>query len=230
MISQFPLGFDGDTLEASALALATEYGFHLDQDALPRLQLTAQALVLLLEKFSPLQVDLWVKQRLDKQHGLIRACKPQPGMCILDATAGWGRDAALLAQYGARVLLLERQPVMAALLADGLRRLPPNVTNIALIHQDTLQYLQQLAVNHYPDVIYIDPMHPERHKSALVKKDMQALQQLFGPDDDAHALLAIALSRVKKRVVVKWPQRLPALKHPNSSIAGKTVRFDIYLP
>lgn len=232
MLESFPLGSDTDALIPQATILASQYGFYLNQQSLPRLQLTKRGLVLLMDSFSPLLVDfnpLLVQRRLDKTHGLIRACKPTSDMTIMDVTAGWGRDAGLLAQYGAKLILLERQPIMAALLADGLQRLPPNTLNISCIHQDSLTYLAALERNDYPDVIYIDPMHPERQKSALVKKDMQALQQLFGPDPDAHALLTTAMTRTKKRVVVKWPQRLPPLQQPNASIAGKTVRFDIYL-
>lgn len=232
MLESFPLGSENDDLIPQATMLTSQYGFYLNQQNLPRLQLTRHGLVLLMDKFSPLLVDfnpLLVQRRLDKSHGLIRACKPTPEMTILDVTAGWGRDAGLLAQYGAKLIMLERQPIMAALLADGLRRLPPDTLNISCIHQDSLTYLAALEPNDYPDVIYMDPMHPERQKSALVKKDMQALQQLFGPDNDAQALLTMALNRSKKRVVVKWPQRLPPLQQPNSSIEGKTVRFDIYL-
>ena len=229
----FPLGFDTEDLAPQAREIATQFPLTLDQQSLPRLQLTKRGLVLLIDKFSPLMVDfspLLVQRRLDKTHGLIRACKPAASMTVLDVTAGWGRDAGLLAQYGAQVLMLERQPVMAALLADGLQRLPPNTLTLACIHQDALIYLSQLEPSDYPDVIYIDPMHPERHKSALVKKDMQALQQLFGPDQDAPDLLNLAVTRAKKRVVVKWPQRLVPLKTPDSSIPGKTVRFDVYIP
>lgn len=226
-----PIGFDTEELSSQARALARQYTFTINQNELPRLQVTKRGLVLLLDKFSPLRVDfnaLLVQRRLDKTHGLIRACKPTPGMTIVDVTAGWGRDAGLLAQYGAQIIMLERQPIMAALLVDGLQRLPANTLALSCIHQDALQYLSQLAPEDYPDVIYIDPMHPERQKSALVKKDMQALQQLFGPDLDAQALLALALTKVKKRVVVKWPQRLAPMRQPHSSIPGKTVRFDVY--
>ena len=71
-------------------------------------------------------------------------------------------------------------------------------------------------------------MHPERQKSALVKKDMQALQQIIGADDDAEKLIKLAITRTKNRVVVKWPQRLAPLIKPNYSLNGKTVRFDVY--
>ncbi len=229
----FPIGFDTEDLTSQTKEIAVQYTLTLDQQTLPRLQLTNRGLVLLIDKFSPLAVDfsfLLTQRRLDKTHGLIRACKPTVSMTILDVTAGWGRDAGLLAQHGAQVIMLERQPVMAALLADGLRRLPPNTLALSCIHQDALLYLSQLEPSDYPDVIYIDPMHPERNKSALVKKDMQALQQLFGPDQDAHDLLNLAVTRVKKRVVLKWPQRLAPLIKPDSSIPGKTVRFDVYIP
>jgi 16S rRNA (guanine1516-N2)-methyltransferase len=78
-------------------------------------------------------------------------------------------------------------------------------------------------------VIYIDPMHPLRTKSALVKKEMQVLQDIIGPDEDALELMILARERVKQRVVVKWPQKSPSLLNASACIAGKTVRFDLYL-
>jgi 16S rRNA (guanine1516-N2)-methyltransferase len=71
-------------------------------------------------------------------------------------------------------------------------------------------------------------MHPQRNKSALVKKDMQALQQMIGADDDASELIKLASTRVKQRVVVKWPQKVQSLVLADACIEGKTVRFDIY--
>ncbi|MGL9773657.1 MAG: class I SAM-dependent methyltransferase [Sodalis sp. (in: enterobacteria)] len=41
---------------------------------------------------------------------------------VVDATAGLGRDAFVLACLGCRVQMFERHPVMAALLKNGLRR------------------------------------------------------------------------------------------------------------
>lgn len=226
--NNFALGYDSDDLATQAQSLITQYHFHLNPNTLPRLQLTHKGLVLLLPKFSPLMVDFNAMPSQDKKHALIRACKPAPDMTILDVTAGWGRDAALLAQYGAKVIMLERQPIMAALLNDGLQRLSPGRLDLSCIHQDACQYLAQLSPSNYPDIIYMDPMHPERQKSALVKKDMQALQQLLGPDTDVIELLFLARTKAKKKVIVKWPQRLPALLPPNISLEGKTVRFDIY--
>lgn len=152
------------------------------------------------------------------------------GLKLLDATAGWGRDAAVLASFGTEVTMLERHPVMAALLADAVTRSRAQEVSplpLSLHVGNTLSYLEQLPPDRYPDVIYIDPMHPERSKAALVK-DMQALQQMIGADEDAAQLIHMAVKRVKQRVVVKWPQKTKALLPANASIEGKTVRFDIY--
>lgn len=193
-------------------------------------------LVLLQDQFSPLFIDFQaasLQKRRDagKKQGLVRACKPAKGLRILDATAGWGRDAAILASFGANVLMIERQPIMVALLEDALRRLAETSSTLALslLAMDAKHYLQNLSEPaNYPDVIYIDPMHPTRQKSALVKKDMQALQQIIGADEDAFELIQLAIKRARLRVVVKWPQRLPPLLPPSHSIQGKTIRFDVY--
>ncbi len=126
-----------------------------------------------------------------------------------------------MASFGAEILMLERHPVMAILLLDALehraekdkQHMQMNVLNV-----DAFSYLSKLSKEDYPDIIYIDPMHPE----------MQVLQQMIGADDDALQLIHLAITRVKQRVVVKWPQKSKSLLAPSSSIEGKTVRFDIY--
>lgn len=200
---------------------------------LPRLAVTPEKLVLLVDGSGPLSVDfdskIFLRRRAaGKAQGLIRACRPREGLRIVDATAGWGRDAALLASFGADVVMVERQPMMAALLADGLSRLQNSPLKLSLITSDAIDYLKALLPSDRPEVIYIDPMHPVRQKSALVKKDMQALQQLIGADQDALLLIQQALGCASERVVVKWPQRLPPLIKPTHCIEGKTVRFDVY--
>lgn len=228
------IGYDADDLLEQAKLLANQYDFIIDNEQLPRLQVTQDKLVLLTKDFLPLYADffdvnLQRRQKIGKQQGLVRACKPVPGLRILDATAGWGRDACVLASFGATVLMLERQPMMAALLADALLRLGDyNRLDLSLLYMDAQQYLQSLLPKDYPDVIYVDPMHPIRQKSALVKKDMQILQSLLGADNDALSLIALARTKARCRVVVKWPQRLSALIAPDCAVEGKTVRFDVY--
>lgn len=161
---------------------------------------------------------------------------------VLDATAGQGRDAFVLASLGCEVTLLERTPIAWLLLHDGLQRalLDPSTTTIAarmhLIQSDARDWLQQQveagANRAVFDVVYLDPMFPEPDKRAKSKKEMAAFQTLIGGDPDADALLAPARALAQKRVVVKRPRHAPwlaALK-PNFVFEGESTRFDAYLP
>jgi len=236
MIANLSVGYENEAYYERALDLANRLSLTINNESEQRLLVTDK-LVLQLKSLLPLYTDFnratWQKRRdAGKKQGLVRACKPVPGLRIIDATAGWGRDAAILASFGAQVLMLERNPIMAALLEDGLLRQDERSQHalaMSLIQQDAYEYLQSLSEKDYPDVIYIDPMHPARQKSALVKKDLQVLQDLIGEDKDAERLIELAKSRVLQKVVVKWPQHQPALVKPSSCIEGKTVRFDIYL-
>lgn len=160
-------------------------------------------------------------------------------LTVADLTAGLGRDAFVLANLGATVIMLERHPVVAALLADGLERarahdddagLTAIIARMQLIQQDAAAWLGRQEAGTAPDVIYLDPMFPERQKSARVKKEMAAFQELVGRDDDAAGVLALALRTARYRVVVKRPVGAPALGdgEVGTVIAGKSTRFDIY--
>lgn len=156
---------------------------------------------------------------------------------VVDATAGLGRDAFVLAALGCRVRMLERHPVVAALLDDGLQRGYRDAEiggwlreRLALLHTSSIDALRDIAPA--PDVVYLDPMFPHRQKSALVKKEMRVFQALVGADDDADALLAPARALAKKRVVVKRPDYAPPLAGvpAQSALNTKNHRFDFYLP
>ena len=162
--------------------------------------------------------------------------KHQPS--VMDLTAGLGRDSYVLATAGARVTMFERQPIVAALLADGLQRLRSSgdeqelaIAQRLSLHQgDSLTCVAALAEQEAPDVIYLDPMFPERGKSAKVKKSMAFFHQLVGSDDDAAALLPLALATARYRVVVKRPRHAPPLADikPGLCFEGKSTRFDVY--
>jgi len=157
------------------------------------------------------------------------------GLTVVDATAGLGRDGLVLASCGAMVTLVERNPAVAALLADGLRR--------AATHPDTADWLpermqlvfspshQALTQLPAPDVVYLDPMFPAREKSALVKKEMQAFHQVVGSDEDADSLWPLAWQLAQKRVVVKRPGYAEFLagQKPTMQVEGKNNRFDVYV-
>jgi 16S rRNA (guanine1516-N2)-methyltransferase len=155
---------------------------------------------------------------------------PENGV-VIDATAGLGRDAAVLAAAGWQVLLLERQPVLHAMLSDGLRRAGALAQRMRLVNADSVDWLTSHPVA--AQAVYLDPMFPEREKSAAVKKDLAWLQQLSPIEETAGEalLLEAALTAAGKRVVVKRPLRAPLLpgRKPSHQLAGKTVRFDVYV-
>ncbi len=185
-------------------------------------------------KTNPLYVDFVTLAQQRKGGEAIRKALGKNVTTVLDATAGLGRDAFVIAAQGFQVTLLERVPAVAALLEDGLRRgadvLPEIIARINLVQSDARDYLTNLSAK--PDVIYLDPMFPERRKSAQVKKAMRFFQALVGDDDDAADVLDVARRQAAKRVVVKRPRRASILgeNQPHTTIVGKTTRFDVYLP
>ena len=155
---------------------------------------------------------------------------------VIDATAGLGRDAFVLASIGCQVRLVERHPVVYLLLQDGLNRAYQD----AEIGEMMQQNMRLLDVHHIAelnpqidsaDVVYLDPMYPHKQKSALVKKEMRVFQYLVGADLDADELLTPALQLARKRVVVKRPDyaEFLAQKAPHVSRETKNHRFDIYM-
>jgi 16S rRNA (guanine1516-N2)-methyltransferase len=159
---------------------------------------------------------------------------------VLDATAGLGRDAFVLADLGCRLTLCEREPVIAAMLdaaivhsersedpwqrgvMSRMRLVPGDATALPMKFMDGV------------DVIYLDPMFPPRDKHAAVKKEMALFQQVLSSEklvEDADALQQWALTQDVARVVIKRPRKAPALGQALVShvISGKAVRYDVYV-
>ena len=174
-----------------------------------------------------------------RDEGVIRAVasKKSRTPTVLDATGGLGRDAFVLAAHGCRVTMIERQPVLAALLADGLARAEQDekiariVGELKLLTGDSREIMRELPEAERPEVIYLDPMYPHRDKSALVKKEMVILRMLAGPDQDSAELLAAARACATRRVVVKRPAGAEPLAELKPELVQKcgAHRFDIYL-
>lgn len=168
---------------------------------------------------------------------IAKAVGVQPGVrpIVLDATAGLGKDAFVLASLGCQMSLIERQPIIAALLEDGLQRAACDsevgaiVRRMRLFSGDAIELMKQWSTEP-PQVIYLDPMFPHRDKSALVKKEMRLFRPLVGDDLDAPALLAAALDLASHRVVVKRPRKAPCIEglKPSHALEGKSSRYDIY--
>jgi 16S rRNA (guanine1516-N2)-methyltransferase len=168
---------------------------------------------------------------------IAKAVGVQPGVRprVLDATAGLGRDGFVLASLGCSVTLIERQPLIAALLEDGLARaaadrdVGPIVAQMRLLTGNAIE-LMKAWQGEPPQVIYLDPMFPHRDKSALVKKEMRLFRPFVGDDLDAPALLQAALVLASHRVVVKRPRKAPIIDggKPAYALEGKSSRYDIY--
>ncbi|MHC4909374.1 MAG: class I SAM-dependent methyltransferase [Planctomycetota bacterium] len=154
---------------------------------------------------------------------------------IIDATAGLGRDSALLAGLGCDVVAIERHPVIAALLRDGLARgrasddpvVARAAERIELLEGDAQALLQEVGD---PDVVYLDPMYPPRPgASALPRKGAQMLRAVVGADPDMQAVFDVARRIAINRVVLKRPHSEPPLGGAATvSFSGKLVRYDVY--
>lgn len=158
---------------------------------------------------------------------------------ILDATAGMGQDGFVLASLGAEVTMLERHPVVAALLNDGVRRaqqsVDPELATIALrlrvVNQDARTYLSAAQPSYF-DAVYLDPMYPHSTKASLPKKEMRLFRDLVGADEDAAEVVLWAQAVAAERVVVKRPRAAPPLHDgPRmGEVQSKNTRFDLYAP
>lgn len=154
----------------------------------------------------------------------------------VDMAAGFGEDALLLAAAGYRVIMYEREPVIAALLADALARaeeipqLAGTISRLCLCREDSLLAMAHLKET--PAVIYLDPMFPVKKKSGLTGKKFQLLHRMAGPCDEEEEMLRASWNACPGRIVVKRPLKGPYLAgiRPSWTLRGKTVRYDCLIP
>lgn len=228
-----PLAEDSTTKKYSFLLLCSTDGMALKQTG-------ENTLGPLLADFTGPTLAYRVRHGGGRRQALARAVGLKKGWqpTVIDATAGLGRDAFVLASLGCYVHMVERSPILAAMLADALQRaigaekLSGMIKEqLQLTHADSVEFLQNLPADAYPDIIYLDPMYPERTKSSLVKKEMRLLRELAGTDQDAAELLEVGLQYARNRVVVKRPRLAPSLGSatPSHQIIGKSTRYDVYL-
>lgn len=171
------------------------------------------------------------RQALPKAAGMKGGINPR----VVDATAGLGADAFLLASLGAEVTLIERSPEIHRLLADGMARarkaggaVAEVMARMTLMHGDAKDLLPTLQ----PEVVTVDTMYPARRKSALPKSEMRLVRDIVGLDEDAGELMKVALATADKRVVLKRPRLaapLPGIPAPSHQIIGKSTRYDVFM-
>lgn len=170
-------------------------------------------------------------EMLAKAVGVQQGVRPK----ILDATAGLGKDAFLLVSLGCPITLIERQPIINALLEDGLNRatkikdIRSIIVKMELLQGDSIDFMSNWKYPS-PQVIYLDPISLVEERKRRVKKEMMMLRSLVGSDTDASSLLEKSLLLATHRVVVKRLCRAPCIPGPRPSYAltGTSIRFDIY--
>ena len=170
------------------------------------------------------------------REAIARACGIRRDHCpwIVDATAGLGRDAFVLATAGASVTLLERSAVVHALLVDGLQRATAGgaadrTARMHPRHADAAEWLARGFGDEPPAVIYLDPMYSGRSRAAA-GKELALLQALLAPTTDEQALLRRARATALDRVVVKRHRHAHPLadQPPDYHLPGRSTRFDVY--
>ena len=171
------------------------------------------------------------------QHEMLvkAASSEKEGRKAIDATAGLGEDAFLLAAQGYEVTLYEQNPVVAALLKDAIRRAKKNqiLKDIAgrmkVVEADSVESMSKLLDP--VDVIYLDPMFPARQKSSLINKKLQLIQKLEPPCSEETDLFDAALKVCPSRIIVKRPLKSECLagREPSYTLKGKAIRYDCYV-
>ena len=164
---------------------------------------------------------------------LLRALAPARGGTIIDATAGLGGDSLKLAMIADRVIAIERNPVVFALLVSALHA--ARTSSVSVLDKieahfgDAIELIRQLPA---VDVIFLDPMFPPKRKqSALPPKSVRILRNIVGDDMDNEKLLRVARQHATRRVVVKRPLHAPPLADDHVALhEGKVVRYEVYLP
>ncbi|AXI47156.1 16S rRNA methyltransferase [Sulfitobacter sp. SK012] len=170
-------------------------------------------------------------QALAKAMGLRAGKTPT----VVDATAGLGRDSFLLASLGAQVIMIERSEEMHALLDQGMQRAAQEggefgeiIGRMTLLKGDAKNLLPELSA----EAILIDPMHPPRKNSALVKRELRQVREIVGTDEDAADLVRVALKNARNRVVLKWPAKadpIEGIQACSHQILGKSTRYDVFM-
>lgn len=167
---------------------------------------------------------------------LVHIARPKKeNLKAIDAAAGMGEDALLLAACGYEVTLYEKNAVIAALLRDTIRRARRNellkgiVEKMHLIEGNSIELIPKQTDS--ADLVYLDPMFPARRKTGLINKKLQLIQKLEQPCDDEKAILDTAMLVHPKKIIIKRPLKgayLAGMK-PGYSVKGKAIRYDCFV-
>ena len=235
-----PVFYQQDILQKKAQHIAKNLGSsctqHIQSDGIT-LEVTANTLRIHAPHLMrhPLQLDFIHQQALIMnsiaQHPLKKALgKKAQYARVYDLTAGLGKDSLVLANIAKHVTAIEKHPLIYMLLEDALSR--ANTLNLPLhfIQSDAHHFL---AYAEPADIIYLDPMFQPTNKSRLVKKPLQILSAILGPNttpDDR--LFNAAYQAALHRVIVKRAKNAPSISERTPSMCisnNQSTRYDIYI-
>ena len=154
------------------------------------------------------------------------------GLTIIDATAGLGEDSFILAAAGFNVVLFEKNNVIFELLKNAYERCAKDdgtteiLDRMKLINGNSIEMLR--SIDSRPNIVFLDPMFPQRRKNGKIKKKFQLLQQLEEPCDNENALLDAAIVAHPDKIIIKRPEHGEYFAgiRPSYSIKGDTIRYD----
>lgn len=150
---------------------------------------------------------------------------------LFDTTAGFGQDSFIFAHMGAKVVSIEGDPLIAAILGYAVWKIKKDTPNLDwdVHHSDAKAWLQN--TNQTPTHIYLDPFFHKKN-SAKPKNTMQWLQYITQETQPCpEALFQQACSMPCSHVIVKRAKEAPFLnnqKPDRGSILQKASRFDCY--
>jgi len=157
--------------------------------------------------------------------GLGKACGVASTPTVLDAFGGFGFDGLSLSLLGCEVTIFERERIVWLLLSEFVKR---TGLGVATHCREAMSFLR--TNERHWDVIYLDPMFPQRQKKALPNRGMQLLQNLVGANDlDLEECLQMSKHRARQRVVLKRRAKDEIIGHPSHQILGRSIRFDVYM-
>jgi 16S rRNA (guanine1516-N2)-methyltransferase len=157
---------------------------------------------------------------------------------VLDLTAGWLKDSWRIIVNDIKVTAIENQPLVYNFLKLSIENQIKNsldesfkqkLRNLKLIYGESSKFISENTLEKF-DIIYIDPMFPDKKKKALAGKELQLLQDIVGLRSVGEELVSLALKTTVSRVIVKRPLNAPKLvESVTFQVEGKSARFDVYV-
>ncbi|MGI9548757.1 MAG: class I SAM-dependent methyltransferase [Bdellovibrionales bacterium] len=207
----------------------------LNQIPLPpgwKLEKTKEDLYLHTNEGRPFCLDFSKLKSLSSKQPLAKAIgkKASQKVRVLDLTAGWGKDACLLARLSYEVTAIESHPLVFAFLQSALRKSLKKNFSLNFALDNSINYLKSIKDEERPEVIYMDPMFGD--KKSLSVKPLRILRQLVGEPASPQELFQAALGKALDRIVVKRhkhekPMSLAPLK---GTFSGRAICYDVYFP